>query len=173
MDVHRGFIFINFVFYVHKKAPAETIIFFLILKLIIMVDTKSLEVTRSNWESSHGRVASSYSAGVDAAQNVTAKAIAGEEVYAAKMQEAIANRSRAKGLEKSSDEKWRKGAKEKGATRIAQGMAAAKQEYATGMGEVLSVIQGVTIAPRTADPIANVDGRVKPIVAALAAMKKK
>ena len=43
----------------------------------------------------------------------------------------------------------------------------------TGMGEVLSVIEGVTIAPRTADPMANVDNRVKPIVSALAKMKQR
>jgi len=138
-----------------------------------MVDTKSLEATRTNWEGAIGRVPAAYAKGVAGAKDVINKAIAGEELYAAKVQEAISNKSRARALAKVSDEDWRKAATEKGAARIGTGMTAAKEKFASGMGEVLSVIQGVTIAPRTADPIANVDGRVKPIVAALAAMKKR
>jgi hypothetical protein len=43
----------------------------------------------------------------------------------------------------------------------------------TGMGEVLATIENTQIAERTADPEANVDGRVKPIVRNLAAMKRR
>ncbi|KKK98544.1 hypothetical protein LCGC14_2641710 [marine sediment metagenome] len=46
-------------------------------------------------------------------------------------------------------------------------MAAAEGKMQTGLGKVLAVIQGVTLAPRTTDPMANIDNRVKPIAAAL------
>lgn len=137
-----------------------------------MVDTKSLEQTRKAWEDSHGRVPAAYSAGVASAKDVIAKGVAAEALYAQKVQEAISTGRRAKNLAKISDDDWRKAATEKGAARIATGMAASKEKFATGMSKVLSTIQGVTIAPRTADPMQNVDNRVKPIVAALAKLKE-
>ena len=136
-----------------------------------MVDTKSLEQTRKNWEDSHGRVPAAYSAGVTNAKDVIAKGVAAEDLYAQKVQEAIASKRRAKNLAKVSDDQWRQAAIEKGAPRIAAGMAASKEKFASGMSKVLEKIQGVTIAPRTSDPMANVDNRVKPIVAALAKLK--
>ena len=39
-------------------------------------------------------------------------------------------------------------------------------------GKVLSVIQGVSIPPRTTDGMANIDNRLKPIAAALMKMKE-
>ena len=136
-----------------------------------MVDTKSLDQTQKNWEDSHGRVPAAYSEGVKNAKDVIAKGIAAEDLYAQRVQEAIASKRRAKKLAEVSDEQWRQAALDKGATRIAAGMAASKQKFNTGMAKVLSTIQGVTIAPRTSDPMANVDNRVKPIVAALAKLK--
>lgn len=136
-----------------------------------MVDTKSLEATRKNWEGAIGRVPQAYSDGVDNAKDVIAKGVAAEDLYAQKVQEAIASKRRAVNLAKVSDDQWRTAAKEKGAARIATGMTASKEKFASGMARVLSTIQGVTLPPRTADPIANVDNRVKPIVAALAKLK--
>ncbi|MCK5138348.1 MAG: hypothetical protein KAQ85_00765 [Thermodesulfovibrionia bacterium] len=137
-----------------------------------MVETKGIAETRANWEASHGRVPQAYSAGVSRATNVIAKGIAAEDLYAAKVQEAIAKKSRAKALAKISDAEWKEAALKKGAPRIASGMAAAKEKYAANMATVLSVIESVSLPPRTADPMANVDNRVKPIVAALAKMKE-
>lgn len=138
-----------------------------------MVDTKSASEALENWKAAQGRVPEAYSKGVARAKNVTEKAIAGEALFAAKMQEAIANKSRAKGLEKSSDEKWRAAAQGKGAQRIAAGMAAAENEFSSGIAKVLSVIQGVSIPARVADPMANIDNRLKPIAKALHDMKGK
>ena len=137
-----------------------------------MVETKSLEATKKAWEDSHGRVPAAYSEGITGAKDVIAKGVAAEALYAQKVQEAIASGRRAKKLAEVSDDQWRRAALEKGAARIAPGMAAAKEKFATGMSKVLSTIQGVTIAPRTADPMQNVDNRVKPIVAALAKLRE-
>jgi len=126
-----------------------------------MVKTKGIERTAANWDNAIGSV-----------PDVIVKAIEGEALYAAKVQEAISKGSRAKALAKVSDEDWRKAALEKGAARIATGMAASKDKFRNGMGTVLSTIESVSIAPRTADPMANVDNRVKPIVAALHKLKE-
>lgn len=156
----------------YKKRHCETIIYFLNLNLIIMVKTKGSAQATANWEGAIGSVPAKYKTGVQGADNVIEKAIEAENLYAAKVQEAISKGSRVKGLQKTSTAEWKAKALSKGAARIATGMTESKDKFARGIGEVISVIEGVSIAPRTADPMANVDNRVKPIVAALAAMKK-
>lgn len=138
-----------------------------------MVKTKGLSATTKNWEGAIGAVPGKYSEGVRGTTDWQAKAIAGEDLFATKMSEAISEKSRASGISKVSDSEWQAAALDKGAKRIATGMTAAKGKFSTGISKVLSTIEGVSIAPRTADPMANVDNRVKPIVAALAAIKGK
>lgn len=137
-----------------------------------MVKTKGIERTRANWEGAIGSVPGKYADGVRGASNVIEKAIAAEALYAEKIQAAISKGSRAKGLAKISDEDWRKAALNKGASRIATGMSESKDKFASGMATVLSTIESVSIAPRSADPMQNVDNRVKPIVAALHKLKE-
>ena len=136
-----------------------------------MVDTKSLEQTNKAWQDAQSRVAAAYSQGVDNAKDVINKAIAGEDNYAAGVQQAVANKTRAKGLAKVSDADWKKAAKEKGSVRIAAGMKAAEAKFSSGMAKNLATIQGVTIPPRVQDGMANIDNRLKPIAAALIKQK--
>lgn len=143
----------------------------LVLILFYMVDTKSLEQTNSAWKNAQGRVAAAYSQGVDNAKDVINKAIAGEQNYAAGVQDAVAKGSRAKGLAKVTDQDWRNAAKTKGAIRIVPGMVAATGKYSQGMSQNLATIQSVSIPPRTQDGMANIDNRLKPIAAALMAQK--
>lgn len=137
-----------------------------------MVDTKSLEISMKRWNAARGRVAESYKEGVQAASNVIEKAIEAEGTYADAMSQAIARQSRAKGLQKTSTEEWKKAAIDKGAVRIGPGMAAAEPKMRSGLSAVLSVISGVSIPARTTDGMANIDNRLKPIAAALMKMKE-
>lgn len=138
-----------------------------------MVDTKPLSEVQAKWEAGIGRAGANYKTGVTNAKNVIEKAIEAEPLFAAKMQDAIAKGSRAKGLAKVTTEQWRAAAQEKGAARIGPGMSAAKGKFNQGIGRVLSTIQGVSLPARTTDPLANVDNRVKPIVKALVDMKEQ
>ena len=138
-----------------------------------MVKTKGQAATQANWEAGIGRAPAAYTKGVQGTNDWQEKAIAGEDLYGQKVQEAVANKSRAAGISKTSNAEWQGAALAKGAQRIGPGMTAAKAKFGTGIAKVLSVIEGVSIAPRSADPMANVDGRVKPIVAALHAIKGK
>ena len=138
-----------------------------------MVKTKGLSATQANWDAGIGRAPAAYTKGVQGTTDWQAKAIAGESLYAEKVQEAVANHSRAAGISKTSDSEWQQAALSKGAQRIGPGMTAAKAKFNAGISKVLSVIEATSIAPRSADPMANVDGRVKPIVAALHAIKGK
>lgn len=138
-----------------------------------MVKTKGLESTTANWRGAIPGVPAKYKAGVNAATDTIEKAIAAEDLYAAKVQEAIANKTRVKGLQKTSTAEWKTRASELGSARIGPGMTAAEGKFRAGIGPVLSTIEATTIAERTADPMANVDGRVKPIVRNLYDMKRK
>lgn len=131
-----------------------------------------MEQTTKNWEGAIGRVPAAYAEGVSAAKDWQAKAIAAEDLWQQKIQEAAAAKRRARKIAEVSDEQWRAAAREKGAARIGQGMAASKDKFRSGIAKVLDVLHGVSLPPRTADPMANVDNRVKPIVEALHGLKK-
>jgi len=137
-----------------------------------MVETKSLEQTRKRWEAAHGRVPGAYKEGIQAAKDWQGPAIAAEELWAAKVAEAAAAKRRARRIAEVTNEQWKTAAAEKGSARIGPGMAAAKEKYAKGMAAVLETIRNVSLPPRTTDPMANIDNRVKPIVAALKKLKE-
>ena len=132
-----------------------------------MVDTKSLDLSMQKWKDAQGRVPQAYKDGILAAKDTIAKGVAAEQAYAEGVQASIASGKRARKLQEVSEADWQKAAIEKGAARIGPGMAAAEAKMNTGLGKVLAVIQGVTLAPRTTDPMQNIDNRVKPIAAAL------
>ena len=138
-----------------------------------MVKTKGIEATMQNYQSAIGTVPGKYKAGVERNTNWQERAVASENLYAARVQESIANRSRAKALSAVSNEEWKKQAAEKGSARIASGMNASIGKMRSKMGEVLSTIESTTIGERTADPMANIDNRVKPIAKALYDAKRR
>ena len=141
--------------------------------MIILVRTKGIERTAANWRGAIGGVPAKYKAGIQAAQNWQANAIAAEDLWAAKVAEAAANKTRAKKIAQVSDSEWKQRASELGSARIGAGMQAAEGKFRKGMADVLATIESVTIGDRTADPMANIDARVKPIAKALYDMKRK
>jgi len=138
-----------------------------------MVKVKPIEHAKANYRPGASVAPSKYREGVSRATGVIAAAIEAEELWKAKMSEAIAEGRRAKGLSKVSDEEWRKMALEKGAARIGPGMTAAVDKWAARWNPFRSALEAVSLPPRGPDPIANIDARVKPIVEALVAKKKE
>ena len=136
-----------------------------------MVKIKSKEEIKANYSGSIAVVPSRYRAGVAKTSGVIAAAIAAEDLWAAKIAEAAANRSRAKGLAKVSDEEWRRKATELGAARIGPGMTANADKQANNFEPFRSAVAALTLPARTADPIANVD-RVRAVVQTMVDTKK-
>ena len=118
------------------------------------------------------RAPAKYKDGVERTTGFKEAAIAGEALYAAKMQEVISNGTRAKGLEKSSDEDWKKGVREKGAARIGPGMTAAADKRTRNYEPFRASLEGMTLPDKTTDPMANIDNRLKPVVNKLVETKK-
>src|SRR5467141_3783028 len=96
---------------------------------------------------------------------------AAEATYAAKMQQVLANKQRQKGLSRVSDADFQAGVRAVGGggwssatTRKADKFVKKARPYIDA-----AIDEANKLPPRSADPIANVDQRVKPIVARLAA----
>jgi len=132
-----------------------------------MVETKGAATAVKNWEDAISKVPTRYEQGVQAAKNVIEKSKAAEDLWKEKIIDAANREARKKGLEKVTDSEWKAAALSKGKARIGEGMRASLDKFRAGISEVISVIESIQLESRTADPEANVDRRVKPIVKAL------
>lgn len=139
-----------------------------------MVKIKSSSEIAKKWEEAIGRVPGAYKSGVTATNDWAEKASSNEaeDLWNAKIAEAAAARRRQKAVSAVSNEEWKKAASEKGAARIGAGMTASKGKRTSNFEPYRNAIEGVSLPAKTADPMANIDARVKPIVSALVETKK-
>jgi len=135
--------------------------------------TKSLDQSMKNWRQSQTRVAAAYGDGIDRAENWQVNALAAKDLYAAKVQEAISEGRREKGISNTSNEEWKRRAKDKGVKRIVDGMRAADGKMSSGLGKVLGALGEVSLPPRTADGMENLVNRGGAVVQRLMALKKE
>jgi len=137
-----------------------------------MVRVKPVDVARAHLEAAIAMIPGRYREAVRVAV-WKEPAIAGEELWGAAVSAAAAERRRAKGIEKVTDDEWRRAADVKGGARIGPGITEGLPKYERNWAPYRAAIEAVEIAPKTIDPMANIDARVKPIVAALVAKKKE
>ncbi len=138
-----------------------------------MVKTKGIERSVGNWKSGVAGASGRYTEGVKATTNFKEASLAGDESYKSAIQNSIALDLRRKGVEKMDPSKWQNNTATKGTLRWAPGVNAAEADYRKGLGPVLSVIEGVTLPPRTNDASTNVQSRVTPIAVALQQAKRE
>ena len=142
-----------------------------------MVKTKPIDVVRRKWEERATVAADDYKFGVQNPKRDWAKATEdAASAWEQGIQAALREKRFVGGVRKAGTDKWQKKAVEVGADRFASGVRAAVDEYERAMGEVLRVIEGVSLPERKArgDP-ANIQ-RVAAIADALhkyAIAKKK
>ena len=133
-----------------------------------MVATKPLDQVVSKWQRKVQGASQDYIDGVTNPKadwaTETAKA---EARYKEGVTRAAAEGRFGRGVQKAGTDKWKRGATTKGPGRWTEGVNAGVNDYSSGMGEVLSTIQSVTLPPRgpKGDP-ANYD-RVRAIGTAL------
>lgn len=137
-----------------------------------MVKMPSADEIDKKYRESIGRVPGAYKEKISKVTGWKEAAVAAEDLWAAKMQEAISAKRRAKALEGVSDDEWKRKAMTLGAERIARGMAENADKRKKNYEPYRTALEAVDLPPRTADPLANVDNRVKPIVKALVETKK-
>ena len=138
-----------------------------------MVRVKSAEAIDANYKAAIGRVPAAYKEGVQRTTDWKEKALEGQGLYEERMRDPDVLSRRAAGLEKVSQDEWKHKAADVGATRIGPGMAAGANKRKANFEPYRSALEGVDLPPRTADPMANIDNRVKPIAQALIDKKRE
>lgn len=136
-----------------------------------MVKVKSQSQIENNYRNAAGKAGSNYAASIDAI-TWQAEAQAGQALYVQQMQNPEVLDRRSKGIGKVSDTHFKQALRDKGAPVIAGRMQAAAGKMAQGFAPYRAALEGVSLPPRSADPMQNVDNRVKPIVQAMVDTKK-
>lgn len=139
-----------------------------------MVKIKSAAEIDKRYKDGISRAPAAYKAGVTATTDWQEKASSNEaeDLYAAKIREAVSAKSRQRGVSRVSNADWKNRASDVGSARIGPGMTANADKRTKNFEPYRSAIEGVSLPAKGADPIANVDNRVKPIVSALVETKK-
>jgi len=139
-----------------------------------MVKIKSQQQIDANYKAAIGRVPGAYKTGVMATSNWAEKASSNEaeDLWKQKIAEAAAANRRQKAVSQVSNAEWQGKAANVGSQRIGQGMTANADKRTRNFAPYHAAIESVSLAPRSADPMANVDARVKPIVQSLVDTKK-
>lgn len=134
------------------------------INILEMVNIPSQADINKAWEESISRVPNRYKQGIERTQGFISAAIAGEDIWAAKTQEAIADRRRATKLGELSDTDWKNPALNKGAARIGPGMTASKDKRSRNYEPIRAALAGLSLPARVADTDTNIDNRVKLVV---------
>jgi len=139
-----------------------------------MVKIKSASQIDANYKNAIGRVPAAYKTGVQNTSDWQEKASseAAENLWQQKIAEAAAAKRRQKAVSQVSNADWQNRAANTGAARIGQGMTANADKRTRNFEPYRSAIEGVSLPAKSADPMANIDQRVKPVVSALVETKK-
>ena len=139
-----------------------------------MVKIKSASEIDKKYKDAISRVPANYKAGVQGTTNWQERASSNEaeDLWKAKIAEAAAVNRRQKAVSQVSNSEWQNKAANVGATRIGAGMTAGADKRTRNFEPFRSAIEGTTLPARSADPMANIDNRVKGIVKALVDTKK-
>lgn len=110
---------------------------------------KSMSASSDKWVRRAGQASSDYKAGVTSPRRSWAEAtVEAKDAQAEGVQNAIANGSFEKGVQKAGNSKWARKATTVGAQRFGPGVAAAKGDYEAGFAPYSQVISGITLPPR-------------------------
>ena len=129
-----------------------------------MVNVPDAGKRKAAYLNSLGGVPGSYKAGIEATQGWKEKAIGGQALYVQKMQDQSVLQRREKGLARVSEQDWKSKAATLGSVRIADGMRNAADKQVQNYEPIAAALRGLSLPDRTADPMANIDNRLKAVV---------
>lgn len=127
---------------------------------------RTLEQGKANMEASLTLIPDRYRQGVQVADWKTAAGSdAAEQLFASKMGAAITNKSRQKGIARVTNEQWKERALAS-SNAMVDGMRRNLDKWATNFAKPYNAAMAVVKAlpPRGADPMGNIDKRLKPVV---------
>ena len=137
-----------------------------------MVKVKPESEIKKNYEDSTALVPARFEAGVRSA-TWQSEALAGQDLYVEQMTRPDILARRSAGIEKISDETWRRNTIDKGKTIIGARMKQASQKQIEGFRPYREALQAVDLPPRTADPMTNLINRAGAVVQAMVDKKRE
>ena len=138
-----------------------------------MVFVKPQSEITENFIAGAGQAPARYKKGVARADWQTAAASEeAESNYGSGVSEAVAAKSRQRGIQNVSNATWQQAAGSKGAERIGKGMRDAAPKQAANWAESRAFLEGVTLPPRTRNATENVQNRSVPIAQGLQDLKR-
>jgi hypothetical protein len=137
-----------------------------------MVKVKPLDQIKKNYTGAAPIAAARYR---DAIPTITWQdpALKGQKLFEEQMMKAEVLKRREAKIKKVPDTEFRKALEEKGAPVLSSRMAAAADKQVSHFAPYRAALEAVTLPDRTADPLTNIDNRLKAIVSALVETKKK
>ncbi|OYT52523.1 MAG: hypothetical protein B6U76_09735 [Desulfurococcales archaeon ex4484_217_2] len=141
-----------------------------------MVKIKPLEEISKRYEESASIVPERYKRGIQAVTGWKDAATSdkAEELYAAKLSEAISAKRRQKALQLVDENTWKKNAIELGGARIGDGMRRkGVEKHKKNYAPYREALAALELPEKTADPMANIDNRLKAVVRTLIEKKKE
>ena len=137
-----------------------------------MVKVKPESDAKKNYEDSTALVPARFEAGVKSAVWQQA-AKDGQDLYVTQMTNSDILARRLKGVDKTSDESWRKDTINKGKNIIGARMKDASDKQIANFRPYRDALTAVDLPPKTADPMANLMNRAGAVVKALVDKKKE
>lgn len=134
---------------------------------------KPLDAIRRNYESSAGTAATRYKEEVTRSSGWQQEALKGQKNFVEQMSKAEILARREKAIQQSSDEEWRRGALDKGANRIGEGIRKGAADQASGYAPYHAALSGKELPERTTDPMQNLINRGGAVVQTLVDKKKE
>ena len=138
-----------------------------------MVFVPSAADRKAKYLNSLGSVPQAYKAGIDRTTNWKESALNGQRLYEQQMTNPEVLSRREKGLAAVSEADWKTRASAVGTVRIVDGMRAGADKQTQNYEPIAQALRSVDLPERSADPMANIDNRTKPIVRAMIGASKK
>lgn len=130
---------------------------------------RTIQQAVKNYRSSVATVPDRYKEGIAKADWATAAQRPETEAnWASGVQRAASENAYSRGVRGVSNEEWKKMASTKGANSIVQGMTLGSEKYQRRFAPILDAMNSAAanLPARTQDANANIDARLKPVVAA-------
>ena len=138
------------------------------------IKVKDPSTISANYKASASRAGTSYKQGIVGVDWKTpAASAAAEQLYGAKVQEAVAAGRRQKAIQAVSNDSWYNMANVKGSVNIVTGITNGADKQAAGYAPYGQKLNGMTIPDRVADGHQNLIARAGAVVDAEIALKKQ
>ena len=138
-----------------------------------MVEVKPQSEITENFVAGAARAPAKYKKGVQRADWQTpASSEAAEANYGAGVSEAVANKTRQRGVQAVSNADWQRNAATVGAERIGRGMTNASGKQAANWAPYRSFLEGLSLPPKTRNATENIQNRAIPVAQGMQDLKK-